>query len=155
MKKLFTVVATMAMLMFVKDACAQTTQTAEADKAASAKARKELLMQTRLQMLNEELQLTEKQKVDFEPVYRKYRSELQRMATRDANIKRDGITNENALRVLSARLSNQINTASVKQRYLHIFVTVIEPLQIMKLYRIEERIAREARKVVKQNNEKK
>jgi hypothetical protein len=52
------------------------------------------------------------------------------------------------MKVVAARLSNTINTASVKQKYLWIFAEVIEPLQIEKLYRIEDRIAREARKVV-------
>ena len=102
----------------------------------------------------DELKLTEAQKSAFEPVYRKYRSEIQRVTTRDAHVRKENISNDNALSVLSARLSNQINTASVKQRYLHVFSTVIEPMQIMNLYRIDERISREARKVVKYNEKK-
>jgi hypothetical protein len=49
---------------------------------------------------------------------------------------------------MSIRLSNTINTASVKQKYLWIFAEIIEPLQIEKLYRIDDRIAKEARKIV-------
>ena len=64
-------------------------------------------------------------------------------------MKKEDLTNENALKVISARLSNTINTSSVKQKYLFIFAEVIEPLQIEKLYRIDDRISKEARKVVK------
>jgi hypothetical protein len=54
-----------------------------------------------------------------------------------------------ALKVVSARLANQILTATVKQRYLMIFAEVITPLQVEKLYKIDEKVSREAHKVVK------
>lgn len=152
MKRFLAVLAVIS-VMFVESAYAQTATHSEEEKNAM-KNRKELIMQTRLQMLADELKLTEAQKSAFEPVYRKYRSEIQRVTTRDAHVRKENISNDNALSVLSARLSNQINAASVKQRYLHIFSTVIEPMQIMNLYRIDERISREARKVVKYNEKK-
>ena len=153
MKKFLVVVAVAIASMFADNAYAQSVSKSEAEKA-DMKARKEQIMQTRLQMLADELDLTEAQKSAFEPIYRKYRSEIQRVTTRDAHVKKENITNDNALMVLSARLSNQITAASVKQRYLHVFNAVIEPLKIMKLYRIDERISREARKVVKYNEKK-
>jgi hypothetical protein len=64
-------------------------------------------------------------------------------------MKKELITNENALRVVSARLSNQILTATVKQNYLFSFSEVITPLQVMKLYQVDEKVSREAHKVVK------
>ena len=64
-------------------------------------------------------------------------------------MKKDQITNENALVVVSARLANDIFTSSLKQRYLLLFADVIEPLQVMKLYRVDEKISREAHKVLK------
>jgi hypothetical protein len=68
---------------------------------------------------------------------------------KDARTKRDQITNENVLKVVSARLANQILTATVKQRYLMIFAEVIEPLQVEKLYKVDEKVSREAHKIIK------
>ena len=110
------------------------------------------MMQTRLQMLKEELKLTDEQLVKFDPIYREFRKEVQRVTNRDSRVKRENITNENALKVISARLANQVTTATVKQRYLLIFAEVIEPLQIEKLYRMDQRISREAHKIVKYAN---
>ena len=116
---------------------------------AEAKAKAEALMNTRLQMLKDELQLTDAQYTEFEPIYREYRKVLGRVVdNKGARVKKEDITNDNAMKVVATRLSNTINTSSVKQRYLWIFASVLEPIQIEKLYRIEDRIAREAKKIV-------
>ena len=122
------------------------------EQRAASKARREQLMQTRLQMLKEELKLTDEQLVKFDPIYREFRKEVQRVTNRDSRVKKEDLTNENALKVISARLANQVTTATVKQRYLLIFAEVIEPLQIEKLYRVDQRISREAHKIVKYAN---
>jgi CBS-domain-containing membrane protein len=142
---LFVAVAT----MFAQDAMAQQKPQMTEEQRAASKARREQVMQTRLQMLQEELNLTEAQYAKFEPIYRAYLKEVLRVSNRDARVKKEELTNENALKVISARLANQITNATVKQRYLLIFAEVIEPLQIEKLYRVDHRIAREAHKIVK------
>jgi len=108
-------------------------------------------MQTRLELLKEELNLTAEQFAKFDPVYRKFRQEIQRVTSlnKDARMKKELINNDNALTVVSARLANQILTSTVKQRYLLIFADVIEPLQVMKLYRVDEKVSREASKIMK------
>jgi hypothetical protein len=68
---------------------------------------------------------------------------------KEARTRKDQITNENALKVLSARLSNNILTSTVKQRYIYLFAEVVEPLQVMKLYKVDDKISREARKIMK------
>lgn len=142
---LFVAVAT----MFAQDAMAQQKPQMTEEQRAASKARREQVMQTRLQMLQEELKLTEAQYAKFEPIYRAYLKEVLRVSNRDARVKKEELTNENALKVISARLANQITNATVKQRYLLIFAEVLEPLQIEKLYRVDQRIAREAHKIVK------
>lgn len=133
--------------LFAQDVVAQ--QKKEVKSTPDAKSKSEVIMQTRLQMLKDELKLTDAQFTAFEPLYREYRKVMGRVTdNKRTRVKRDELTNENALSVVSIRLSNTINTSSVKQRYLWIFAEVIEPLQIEQLYRIEERIAKEARKVV-------
>lgn len=142
MKKVIFVAIVALASLFVTDVVAQT--------AESKKAAMEQIMNSRLQMLKSELKLTDAQFTAFEPLYREYRKSLGRVADNKlARTKPEQLTNENALQVVSARLTNTINTASVKQRYLLAFAEVIEPLQVEQLYRIDERISKEARKMVK------
>lgn len=148
MKKFLVLFVAMA-TMIAQDVVAQEKPQMTEEQRAAAKAKREQLLQLRVDMLREELKLTPEQMTKFEPVYRKYRAEVQRVTNKDARVKRENLTNENALKVVSARLANTISTAVVKQRYLLIFAEVIEPLQIEQLYRVDERIAREARKVMK------
>ena len=149
MKKIFVLLVALAALV-AQDVFAQKPQQAEEQKAA-AKARREQLMQTRLELLKTELQLNDEQLAKFEPVYRNFRNEIQRVTSsnKEARMKKDLITNENALRVVSARLANNILTSTVKQRYIFLFADVIEPLQVMKLYKVDEKVSREAHKIMK------
>ena len=150
MKKIFVLLVAVA-TMFAQGAFAQEkSQSTDAQKEA-AKAKREQMMQTRLELLKNELSLTDEQFVKFEPVYRKYRSEVHRVTSvnRDARMKKDQITNDNALKVVSARLANQILTATIKQNYLFEFAEVLEPLKVMKLYSVDEKVSREAMKIAK------
>ncbi|MBR2032964.1 MAG: hypothetical protein IKA04_12275 [Alistipes sp.] len=151
MKKLFVLLVAVATL-FAQNLFAQPTD--GADQKPSVKEKREQLMQTRLELLKTELNLTDEQLAKFDPVYRKFRQEIQRVTSmnKEARIKKDLITNDNALKVVSSRLANQILTATVKQRYLMVFAEVIEPLQVMKLYRVDEKISREANKIMKSRN---
>lgn len=144
---MFVAVAT----MFAQDAFAQNKPEQTDEQRAAAKARREQLMQTRLELLKTELELSDEQLAKFDPVYRKYRQEIQRVTSmnREARTKKDMITNENALKVVTARLSNDILTAGVKQRYVLLFAEVIDPLQVMKLYKVDGKISREAMKIMK------
>lgn len=140
MKKIVIVAIFAVASLFVANV---TAQPAHPDKAAV-----EQIMNTRLEMLKNELKLTDAQYTAFEPVYREYRKVLSRVIDKSSRVKKEDLTNENALKVISARLSNTINTSSIKQKYLFVFAEVIEPLQIEKLYRIDDRISKEARKIV-------
>ena len=150
MKKIFVLMVAVATIL-TQNVFAQDTSTKTEEQKAENKAKREQLMQTRLELLKTELTLTDEQMVKFEPVYREYRKEIGRVTStnKDARMKKDQITNENALKVVSARLANQILTATVKQRYLLTFVEVIEPLQVEKLYKVDEKVSREANKIVK------
>ena len=150
MKKIFVLLVALA-TMFAQDAFAQDKPQLTEEQKAAAKQKREQLMQTRLELLKTELQLTDEQSAKFEPIYRRYRGEIQRVTSsnKEARIKRDQITNENALKVVSARLANNILTSTVKQRYLWLFADVIEPLQVKKLYDVDEKVSREAHKIMK------
>ena len=153
MKKIFVLLVAVA-TMFAQGAFAQEkSQLTDAQKEA-AKAKREQMMQTRLELLKTELQLSDEQLVKFDPVYRKFRGEIQRVtgANKEARMKKEQITNDNALVVVSARLSNNILTSTIKQRYLLIFAEVIEPLQVMKLYSVDDKVSREAHKIIKYQN---
>ena len=150
MKKIFVLLVALA-TMFAQDVFAQNKPQVTEEQKAAAKAKREQLMLTRLELLKTELQLSDEQMAKFEPVYRRYRGEIQRVtgANKEARMKKDQITNENALLVVSARLANDVFTTTVKQRYIMLFADVIEPLQLMKLYKVDEKISREAHKVMK------
>ena len=150
MKRVFVLLVAIA-TMFAQDAFAQDKSQKSDAERAEQKAKREQIMQTRLELLKTKLNLTPEQFAKFEPVYRKYRHEIGRVTStnKEARTKKANTTNENALKIVSARLANQIFTATVKQRYLMIFAEVIEPLQIMELYRIEEKVSREAQKIIK------
>lgn len=150
MKKIFVLLVAVA-TMFAQDAFAQEKAPLTDAQRAEQKAKREQLMQTRLELLKTELTLTDEQLAKFDPVYRKYRSEIQAVTkgNREARTKKEDITNDNALKILSARLANQILVSTIKQRYVMIFAEVIEPLQVMKLYKVDEKVSREAHKVMK------
>lgn len=136
----FVLTAMLAQNVFAQEKYA----TSDADKA-----KREQLMQTRLNMLKTELNLTDAQFEKFEPVYRAYRKDMSRVVdNKTVRVKKEDITNDNALKIITVRLSNNINSSSLKQRYLYTFAEVIEPVQIEKLYRIDDRISKEARKVM-------
>lgn len=149
MKKILVLMVVVA-TMFAQNVFAQKPQPTDAEKAAR-EAKREQLMQTRLELLKTELTLTDEQMVKFEPVYREYRKEIHKVTApnKEARTKKADITNENALKVVAARLANQILTATVKQRYLFTFAEVITPLQVEKLYKVDEKVSREAMKVMK------
>ncbi len=149
MKKIFILLLAVTTLLTLDTFAQQKSQS-----STEAKAKREQLMQTRLDLLKEELKLTDAQMEKFAPVYRKYRSEVQKVtsANREARTKKANITNENALKVVSARLANNILTSAVKQRYLLIFAEVIEPMQVMKLYSVDSKISKEASKIMKNRN---
>ena len=142
MKKIIFVVFFAVASLFVADVTAQE-QPAKGNKVDGEK-----LMTTRLEMLKNELEMTDAQYVAFEPLYREFRKALGRVSDKGARVKREELNNDNVLKVISIRLSNTINTASVKQKYLWAFAEIIEPMQIEKLYRIDDRISKEARKIV-------
>lgn len=150
MKKIFVLMVAVATIL-TQNVFAQDTSTKTEEQKAENKAKREQLMQTRLELLKTELNLSDEQMAKFDPVYREYRKEIGRVTSmnKDAKVKKDQVTNENALKVISARLANQILTATVKQRYLLTFVEVIEPLQVEKLYKVDEKVSREANKIVK------
>ena len=150
MKKIFVLMVAVATLV-AQDVVAQQKSASTEVQKGEHKAKREEVMQARLELLKTELTLTDEQMAKFDPVYRKYRSDIQGVTrnNREARVKKENITNENALKVLSARLANQILTATVKQRYLFVFAEVIEPLQVMKLYKVDEKISREAHKIIK------
>lgn len=145
MKKMIYVVLFALMAICAQDVNAQSKSEVSKEEA---KVKSEALMNTRLGMIKDELQLTDAQFAAFDPVYREYRKAVGRVSDKGARVKKEDLTDENVLKVMSIRLSNTINTASVKQKYLWIFAEIIEPMQIEKLYRIDDRIAREARKIV-------
>ena len=150
MKKMFVLLVAVATI-FAQDLFAQMRPEMSAEERAAHKAKVEQITQIHLELLKTELALDDEQLAKFAPVYRKYRQEVMRVTSlnREAKTKRENINDDNALKIVSARLANQILTATIKQRYLLVFAEVIKPTQVMKLYRVDERVSREALKLLR------
>lgn len=114
-------------------------------------AAKEEFMQARLKLIYAEFSLSQEQQVKFEQIYRSYRHDVQKAAThRAAKVKKESVTEETAHEYLCAKLMNQISTSAVKLKYVCQFETVLSSMQVEQLYRIDDRIAREAKKMLKE-----
>lgn len=117
------------------------------DKSAKDQDKEELL-NIRINLVCEELGIEADKKEAFSEIYRSFRRDIMRVnVNKKANIKKADMTDENALEVVKARLQNQITTSVVKLRYVEEFASVITPLQVEKLYRVEEKVNRESRRI--------
>lgn len=117
------------------------------DKSAKDQDKEELL-NIRINLVCEELGIETDKKAAFSEIYRAFRRDIMRVnVNKKANIKKADMTDENALEVVKARLQNQITTSVVKLRYAEEFATVITPLQVEKLYKVEEKVNRESRRI--------
>lgn len=112
---------------------------------------KEAFFQARLKLIAQEMQLSEETVQKLEPIYRAYRNDIQHAAFhRGAKIRKENVNEQNAHEYLCGRLMNNIATSSVKLKYVQQFEEVITPIQIEKLYRIEDKLGKEARKLLKE-----
>ena len=107
------------------------------------------MFKIRLQIIKEELKLSDEQFEKFSPVYREYHKIIQfnRVSLPKINLKEADSKEIN--QVLKARLDNTINTAMVRKNYILIFEEVITARQLMKLYKIEDKLAARAREEYK------
>ena len=119
-------------------------QLTEEQKAKMAEQRE--ILNIRLQIIKQELKLSDVQYEKFAPVYREYNK-----AKHFALVKREKIDWSKATKAeinaaIKSRLDNTINTAMVRKTYILIFEEVISPKQLMKLYKIEDELVSQARK---------
>jgi hypothetical protein len=103
------------------------------------------LMNIRLQILKEELKLTDEQYEKFVPVYREYNKSMNFNRVKVAKINWSNASKQEINTLLKARLDNTINTAMVRKNYILIFEEVITPRQVAKLYKIEDKLSARAR----------
>ncbi len=106
---------------------------------------REELYNIRLQIIKEELKLTEQQFEQFAPVYRKYIKAVRFNHVRVPKLDWKNATKKEINEMLKARFDNTINTAMVRKNYILIFEEVIKPRQLVKLYKIEDKLHARAR----------
>lgn len=103
------------------------------------------LLDIRLQILKEELKLTDEQFEKFAPVYRNYNRAKHFSHVKCAKLDWSTATKPQINELMKARLDNTINMAMVRKNYILIFEEVITPRQVMKLYKIEDDLIVRAR----------
>ena len=113
------------------------------------------LLNIRLQIIKEELNLSDVQFEKFAPVSREYNKTIQFNRIKVAKLDLAKASKHEINAMLKARLDNTINTAMVRKNYILIFEEVIGPRQLVKLYKIEDKLAARAREEYKkrQNNQ--
>lgn len=107
------------------------------------------LMDIRMQIAKEELKLTNEQFEKFAPVYREYVRNVRFCHVKCDKIDAEKATKKDINDFLKARLDNTINMAMVRKSYILIFEEVITPRQLMKLYRIDDKLMARAREEYK------
>ena len=123
---------------------AQNTPQMSEAQIAKKQEQKELL-DIRLQILKEELKLTDEQFEKFAPVYRNYNRAKHFSHVKCAKLDWSTATKPQINELMKARLDNTINMAMVRKNYILIFEEVITPRQVMKLYKIEDDLIVRAR----------
>lgn len=124
-------------------AAPQKAQMTEEQKAKMQEHRE--LFNIRLQIIKEELKLTDEQYEQFAPVYREYNKAMHFNRVKVAKIDWSKATKQEINTMLKARLDNTINAAMVRKNYILIFEEVIKPRQLVKLYKIEDALSARAR----------
>ena len=124
-----------------------------AEQKAKMQEKKELL-DIRLQILKEELKLTDEQFDKFAPVYREYNRAKNFCHVKCEKVDMQSATKHEINNLMKARLDNTINMAMVRKNYILIFEEVIGPRQVMKLYKIEDDLIVRAREEYKKRQGK-
>lgn len=120
---------------------------------AKMEERKELL-NIRLQILKDELKLTDEQFEKFAPVYREYNRAKNFCHVKCEKLDPQSATKQEINNLMKARLDNTINMAMVRKNYILIFEEVIGARQVMKLYKIEDDLIVRAREEYKKRQGK-
>ena len=107
-----------------------------------------------MQILKEELKLTDEQFDKFAPVYREYNRAKNFCHVKCEKVDMQSATKQEINNLMKARLDNTINMAMVRKNYILIFEEVIGPRQVMKLYKIEDELIVRAREEYKKRQGK-
>lgn len=122
---------------------AQKTQMTEEQKAKMQE--QKALLDIRLQIIKEELKLSDEKFEKFTPLYRDYNRAKRFSHVKCQKLDWSKATKQEINDVMKARLDNTINMAMVRKNYILIFEQVLGPRQVMKLYRIEDDLISRAR----------
>ena len=123
------------------------------EQKAKMKEQQELL-NIRLQIIKGELKLTDVQFEKFAPVYREYNKVSRFCHVQSEKLDMANATKRDINAAIKARLDNTINMAMVRKTYILIFEEVITPKQLLKLYKIEDELIKQAREEYKNRQSK-
>ena len=88
-----------------------------------------------------QLELTDAQKADFVPLYKRYDDEVSAAIVKPQHSKdKKEMTSEDAATIVKARLANQQKTLTIREKYVDEFAKVLEPRQLMRLFNVENQI---------------
>ncbi|MBP3483070.1 MAG: hypothetical protein J6K28_06740 [Alistipes sp.] len=112
------------------------------------------LMDAKLQAIKAELALTDEQFDKFAPIYRQYSRNINFNRRHTSTIDIEKASKQEINEYLKNRIDNNINVGMVRKVYIQIFERVLTPQQVVKLYSIDNRLARQAREELAKRNGK-
>lgn len=125
------------LLMFLGMAATVNARTIPQDKL-------EKIIEAKLRMIVERLQLTEQQQSEFAPIYTRYSNEMAKQFETYRKKERELRANkqENALKILNVRFESREKALKIQRSYYEKFAKVLTPDQLLKLELVENEIQR-------------
>lgn len=104
----------------------------------------EKIIEAKLRMIVERLQLTEQQQSEFTPIYTRYSNEMAKQFETYRKKERELRANkqENALKILNVRFESREKALKIQRSYYEKFAKVLTPDQLLKLELVENEIQR-------------
>ena len=122
-----------------------------ASSEAQVEAARAMVRAGALQIVREELKLSEEQAGEFWPLYDEYRAELLEVDNTYVDLLRDfmqkyygyTLTDDDARRYVDAYFDIQADTLKIRKKYIRRFRRVIGDINVMRLYQIENKLRAE------------
>ena len=147
MRQMVVVFVAAVALVGMRPAIAQDPASSE----AQVEAARAMVRAGALQIVREELELSEAQANEFWPLYDEYRAELLELDNTHVDLLRDfmqkyygyNLTDEDAKRYVDVYFDIQDDTLKIRKKYVKRFRRVIGDINVMRLYQIENKLRAE------------
>lgn len=150
-----TIISMLLVFAAAQFAFAQQAQPKPATDKEKARAEQRAFMDAKLDIIKNQLELTGEQFEKFAPIYREYTRNINSNRRKTGKIDVATASKQEINEYLRNRIDNNINVGMVRKVYIQIFERVLTPQQLYKLYKIDDKLSRQARAELKKRQEAK